>query len=175
MMSIHVWKCQEISDLVLEIIWKQIQVKTQNTTPWRTWQTYYFFPSNQMAWLGPSPLRPPVPTKVPMTSSPRGMAGRLFTDSAATCHHTAWWHTVRETLWPFSFHRQNVGGKNAFFCLLLKMSLWILTGQCTVRKTSELSQGSFSDKVLPGCCSLLTGFAFLSCRLLISFPNLCCK
>ena len=170
----HVWKYQEISDLVLEIIWKQIQMKTQ-TQHREEHGKPIIFPSNQMAWLGPSPPRPPFLTKVPMTSSPRGMACRLFIDSAATCHHTAWWHMVRETLWPFSFHRHNVGEKNAFFCLLLKMSLWILTGQCIVRKTSELSQSFFWDKVLPGCCSLLTGFAFLSFRLLISFPNLCCK
>lgn len=175
MMSMHVWKYQEISDLVLEIIWKQIQMKTQNTTPWRTWQTHYFSLPTRWHGLAPPPPHPQVPTKVPMTSSPRGMACRLFIDSAATCHHTAWWHMVRETLWPFSFHRHNVGEKNAFFCLLLKMSLWILTGQCIVRKTSELSQSFFWDKVLPGCCSLLTGFAFLSFRLLISFPNLCCK
>lgn len=145
-------------------------------TLWRTWQTYCFFLSNQMA---PACYPPPTNSPGPVPRSlwhhhPWGMAWRLFTDvlRLVTIQHDV--TRVKETR-SGSFLSVGTCLWQNIFCLLLKKSLWILTCQRVLRNTFELLQGIFWDKVLQGSSSLLTGSVFLFSRLLIGFLNPCCK
>lgn len=93
----HVWKYQEISDLVLEIIWKQIQMKTQ-TQHREEHGKPIIFPSNQMAWLGPSPP-PPIPDQGPYDIiTPRDGLPFVYRFCCNLSPHSMMAHGQRNTL-----------------------------------------------------------------------------
>lgn len=125
MMSMHVWKYQEISDLVLEIIWKQIQMKTQKHNTVKNMTNPLF--SLPARWHGSLPPTPKSQQRSYDIITPRdGLPVCLLPIllQPVTTQHDGTWSEKHSR--PFSFHRHNVGEKmhSSVCCWKCRCEFW---------------------------------------------------